>query len=126
MLSSSNIFLDLLLTFLVCSLNELVPLLLKLGVWVSVHPSRVWCDVTGNAQLPSEEGGTDKKEPNWTPAGITPSSSSPTPPPQRRLAKSFSVAPSAMTKGTALMRGACWLFALCALLTLLKNNQIHT
>jgi hypothetical protein len=46
----------------------------------------------------SSSSDRDKKE-SGTSSHPTSASHSPTPPPQRRLAKSFSVAPSAVTKG---------------------------
>lgn len=50
----------------------------------------------------NEDVGSDKKEKDAPP-------STPTPPPQRRLAKSFSVAPSAVSKGISFISTIAYL-----------------
>ena len=66
----------------------------------------------------SSSSDRDKKE-SGTSSHPTSASHSPTPPPQRRLAKSFSVAPSAVTKGNygflllASVQLIFWLFLDC-------------
>lgn len=64
-------------------------------MFAGISSGFVYEDVTG-----------DKKEKDAIP-------STPTPPPQRRLAKSLSVAPSAVTKGICFAQLACFVVHTC-------------